>query len=204
MSIRNYFDGEGFMEIETPCLGKSTPEGARDFLVPSRVHEGSFYALPQSPQIYKQLLMVGGCERYFQIARCFRDEDLRADRQLEFTQVDVEMSFVDEEDIFAIAEGLLKKVWKDTLNIDVPTPFIRLPYDVCMNKYGSDKPDTRFEMFLQDFSMWAKNVDCSIFKSTLEANNHIKGIVVPNGANKYTRKELDRLTEFAKKYHAKG
>ena len=204
MSIRNYFDSLDFIEVETPVLGKSTPEGARDFLVPSRVHQGSFYALPQSPQMYKQLLMVSGFERYFQIVKCFRDEDLRADRQLEFTQVDVEMSFIDEEDIFELIEGLLKKVWKDTLNIDVPTPFARLPYDLCMNKYGSDKPDTRFEMFLQDFDEWAKTVDCGIFKSTIEANNRIKGIVVPNAAQKYTRKELDRLTEFAKKYHAKG
>lgn len=204
MSIRNYFDALDFIEVETPVLGKSTPEGARDFLVPSRVHQGSFYALPQSPQMYKQLLMVSGFERYFQIVKCFRDEDLRADRQLEFTQVDVEMSFIDEEDIFELIEGLLKKIWKDTLNIDIPTPFVRLPYDVCMNKYGSDKPDTRFEMYLQDFSGWAKDVECGIFKSTLEANNHIKGIVVPNATTHYTRKELDRLTEFAKKYHAKG
>lgn len=204
MSIRNYFDALDFVEVETPVLGKSTPEGARDFLVPSRVHQGSFYALPQSPQMYKQLLMVAGLERYFQIVKCFRDEDLRADRQLEFTQVDMEMSFVDENDIYELVEGLLKKVWKDTLNIDVTTPFPRLPYDICMNKYGSDKPDTRFEMYLQDFAGWAKNVDCGIFQSTIAANNYIKGIIVPNGASHYTRKELDRLTEFAKKYHAKG
>lgn len=204
MSIRNYFDSLDFIEVETPVLGKSTPEGARDFLVPSRVHQGSFYALPQSPQMYKQLLMVAGFERYFQIVKCFRDEDLRADRQLEFTQVDVEMSFIDEEDIYTLIEGLLKKVWKDTINMDIETPFIRLPYDVCMNKYGSDKPDTRFEMYLQDFDEWAKTVECGIFKSCIEANNRIKGIVVNNAADKYSRKELDRLTEFAKKYHAKG
>ena len=204
MSVRNYFDSLDFIEVETPVLGKSTPEGARDFLVPSRVHQGSFYALPQSPQMYKQLLMVSGFERYFQIVKCFRDEDLRADRQLEFTQIDVEMSFIDEEDIFEVIEGLLKKIWKDTLNMDIPTPFIRLPYDVCMNKYGSDKPDTRYELYLQEFSDWAKNVDFTIFKNNLENGGHVKGIVVPNASLKYTRKELDRLTEFAKKYHAKG
>ncbi len=204
MAIRNYFDNLDFIEIETPVLGKSTPEGARDFLVPSRVHQGSFYALPQSPQLYKQLLMVAGFERYFQIVKCFRDEDLRADRQLEFTQVDVEMSFIDEADIYSLIEGLIKKVWKDTINVDVETPFIRLPYDVCMNKYGSDKPDTRFEMFLTDFSNWAKKVDCGIFKSNFENNGVVKGIIVNDAATKYSRKEIDRLTEFAKKYHAKG
>ena len=204
MSIRNYFDSEGFMEIETPCLGKSTPEGARDFLVPSRVHQGSFYALPQSPQLYKQLLMVGGCEKYFQIARCFRDEDLRADRQLEFTQVDVEMSFVDEEDIFAVTEGLLKKVWKDTLNLDIETPFIRMNYDDAMNNYGSDKPDTRFELLLQNFSDWAKNIEFVVFKNQLENGGAVKGLVVKDAANKYSRKEIDRLTDVAKKYHASG
>lgn len=204
MSIRNYFDSLDFIEVETPVLGKSTPEGARDFLVPSRVHQGSFYALPQSPQMYKQLLMVAGFDRYFQIVKCFRDEDLRADRQLEFTQVDVEMSFIEEEDIYNLIEGLLKKVWKETINVDIETPFIRLPYDICMNKYGSDKPDTRFEMYLQDFDDWAKNVDCGIFKLAIEAKNRIKGIVVNGAAQHYSRKELDRLTEFAKKYHAKG
>ena len=204
MSVRNYFDALDFIEVETPVLGKSTPEGARDFLVPSRVHQGSFYALPQSPQMYKQLLMVSGFERYFQIVKCFRDEDLRAERQLEFTQIDVEMSFIDEEDVFEVIEGLLKKIWKDTLNIDIPTPFIRLPYEECMNKYGSDKPDTRFELYLQEFSNWAKTVDFTIFKNNLEAGGHVKGIVVPGAASKYSRKELDRLTEFAKKYHAKG
>ncbi len=204
MSIRNYFDSVGFMEIETPCLGKSTPEGARDFLVPSRVHEGSFYALPQSPQIYKQLLMVGGCEKYFQIARCFRDEDLRADRQLEFTQVDVEMSFVDEEDIFAICEGLLKKVWKDTLGQDIVTPFIRMNFDDAMNNYGSDKPDTRFDMLLQNFNDWASMIDFIVFKNQLENGGAVKGLVAKDAANKYSRKEIDRLTDMAKKYHASG
>ena len=204
MAIRNYFDNLDFIEVETPVLGKSTPEGARDFLVPSRVHQGSFYALPQSPQMYKQLLMVSGFERYFQIVKCFRDEDLRADRQLEFTQVDVEMSFIDEEDIYTLIEGLLKKVWKDTLGMDIKTPFIRLPYDICMNKYGSDKPDTRFEMFLTDFNDWAKKVNSSIFENNFETGGVVKGIIVKNAAVHYSRKELERLTEFAKKYHAKG
>ena len=151
------------MEIETPILGKSTPEGARDYLVPSRVHHGSFYALPQSPQMYKQLLMVAGFERYFQIVKCFRDEDLRADRQMEFTQIDVEMSFADEETIQRIIEDMLVAVFKETLNYDVKTPFIKMKYDDAMNLYGSDKPDTRFEMLLQDLSDWASKVD---FKSS--------------------------------------
>lgn len=204
MAIRNYFDNLDFIEIETPVLGKSTPEGARDFLVPSRVHQGSFYALPQSPQLYKQLLMVSGFERYFQIVKCFRDEDLRADRQLEFTQVDVEMSFIDEDDIYELIEGLIKKVWKDTINVDVKTPFVRMPYDICMNKYGSDKPDTRFEMYLTDFSVWASKVNCAIFENNFANNGIVKGIIVNNAATHYSRKEIDRLTEFAKKYHAKG
>ena len=152
ISIRNYFDKLGFVEIETPMLGKSTPEGARDFLVPSRVHEGSFYALPQSPQLYKQLLMVAGMDRYFQIVRCFRDEDLRADRQLEFTQVDLEMSFVDEQDVQDVTEGMLKQVWHDILGQEIKTPFIRMKWIDAMNYHGSDKPDTRFEMLLQDIT----------------------------------------------------
>ena len=204
ISVRNYFDQQGFVEIETPYLGKSTPEGARDFLVPSRVHQGSFYALPQSPQIYKQLLMVAGFDKYFQIAKCFRDEDLRADRQLEFTQVDVEMSFVDEEDIFAILEGLMKKVWKDTLNQDIQTPFIRMNYDDAMNNYGSDKPDTRFEMLLQNLTNWAKEVEFGVFQNQIANGGQVKAIVAKDAANKYSRKEIDRLTEMAKKYHASG
>ena len=204
ISIRNYFDNHGFIEIETPVLGKSTPEGARDFLVPSRVHNGSFYALPQSPQMYKQLLMVAGLEKYFQIVKCFRDEDLRADRQLEFTQVDVEMSFVEEEDIYQLVEELLVKIWKDVLGIDIATPFIRMSWDDCMNYYGSDKPDMRFEMLLQNLDTWAQDIDFVVFQNALNNQGHVKGIVVEGGASKYSRKEIDRLTELAKKYHAKG
>ena len=152
MATRNFFDAEGFVEIETPYLGKSTPEGARDFLVPSRLYAGSFYALPQSPQMYKQLLMVAGFEKYFQIVKCFRDEDLRADRQLEFTQIDVEMSFVDENEIYDITERLLKHIWKEVLDQDIQIPFMKMDYDVAMNRYGSDKPDTRFAMLLEDFT----------------------------------------------------
>ena len=204
IAVRNYFDELDFVEIETPFLGKSTPEGARDFLVPSRVHQGSYYALPQSPQMYKQLLMVAGFERYFQIAKCFRDEDLRADRQLEFTQIDVEMSFINEDDIQRVIEGLLKRVWKDVLNIDIPTPFIKMKYADAMNNYGSDKPDTRFEMLLQDISGWASTLDFVVFRNALEAKGAVKAIVAKNAANKYSRKEIDRLTEYAKKYHAHG
>ena len=204
IAIRNYFDSLNFIEIETPMLGKSTPEGARDFLVPSRVHQGSFYALPQSPQLYKQLLMVSGMDRYFQIVKCFRDEDLRADRQLEFTQVDMEMSFVEEKDIQDVVEGLLKKVWKDILNQDIVTPFIRMSWDDAMNYYGSDKPDTRFEMKLQNISNWAKTLDFTIFQDALNNGGAVKCIVVNGGASKYSRKEIDRLTLLAKKYHAKG
>lgn len=204
IAVRNYFDELDFVEIETPFLGKSTPEGARDFLVPSRVHQGSYYALPQSPQMYKQLLMVAGFERYFQIAKCFRDEDLRADRQLEFTQIDVEMSFINEDDIQRVIEGLLKRVWKDVLNIDIPTPFVKMKYADAMNNYGSDKPDTRFEMLLQDISGWASTLDFVVFRNALEAKGAVKAIVAKNAANKYSRKEIDRLTEYAKKYHAHG
>ncbi len=204
ISIRNYFDQLDFVEVETPMLGKSTPEGARDFLVPSRVHEGAFYALPQSPQLYKQLLMVAGMDRYFQIAKCFRDEDLRADRQLEFTQVDVEMSFVDEIDVQNVTEGLLKKVMKDILNKDIETPFIRMSWTDAMNNYGSDKPDTRFDMQLKNITEWANELDFTVFKDVITAGGVVKCIVVNNGASKYSRKEIDRLTLLAKKYHAKG
>ena len=204
IAIRNYFDSLDFIEVETPVFGKSTPEGARDFLVPSRVHHGSFYALPQSPQLYKQLLMVAGFERYFQIVKCFRDEDLRADRQLEFTQVDVEMSFVDEIDVQNVTEGLLKKVWKDVLDMDIVTPFKRMTWDDAMNYYGSDKPDTRFEMLLQDLSSWASKTECGFFKAAIEKGGKVKAIVVKNAAEKYSRKEIDRLTLLAKKFHASG
>ena len=204
IAVRNYFDELDFVEVETPFLGKSTPEGARDFLVPSRVHQGSYYALPQSPQMYKQLLMVAGFERYFQIAKCFRDEDLRADRQLEFTQIDVEMSFIDEATIQNVIEGLLKRVWKDVLNIEVKTPFEKMKYADAMNNYGSDKPDTRFGMLLQDISSWASTLDFVIFKNALENKGAVKAILVKDAANKYSRKEIDRLTEYAKKYHAHG
>ena len=204
MATRNFFDSEGFVEIETPYLGKSTPEGARDFLIPSRLYEGSFYALPQSPQMYKQLLMVAGFEKYFQIVKCFRDEDLRADRQLEFTQIDVEMSFVDENDIYDITERLLKHIWKEVLDQDIQTPFIKMDYDVALNQYGSDKPDTRFDMLLEDFTRWAKEIEFGVFQNQITLGNCVKGIIVKNGAEKYSRKEIDRLTELVKKYHANG
>ena len=185
MATRNFFDSEGFVEIETPYLGKSTPEGARDFLIPSRLYEGSFYALPQSPQMYKQLLMVAGFEKYFQIVKCFRDEDLRADRQLEFTQIDVEMSFVDENDIYDITERLLKHIWKEVLDQDIQTPFIKMDYDVALNQYGSDKPDTRFDMLLEDFTGWAKEIEFGVFQNQITLGNCVKGIIVKNGAEKY-------------------
>ena len=204
MALRNFLDKRDFIEIETPMLGKSTPEGARDFLVPSRIYHGQFYALPQSPQIYKQLLMVAGYERYFQIARCFRDEDLRADRQLEFTQLDLEMSFIDEEDIFEVGEQMLKNLWKEVLDYDVPTPFIRMEYDYAMNYYGSDKPDTRFEMLLNDITETVKPMEFTLFQNVITNGGNIKCIVAKDAANKYSRKEIDRLTLFAKKYHASG
>ena len=204
IALRNFLDKRDFIEIETPMLGKSTPEGARDFLVPSRIYHGQFYALPQSPQIYKQLLMVAGYERYFQIARCFRDEDLRADRQLEFTQLDLEMSFIDEEDIFEVGEQMLKNLWKEVLDYDVPTPFIRMEYDYAMNYYGSDKPDTRFEMLLNDITETVKPMEFTLFQNVIANGGNIKCIVAKDAANKYSRKEIDRLTLFAKKYHASG
>lgn len=204
MAIRKFLDEINFVEVETPFLGKSTPEGARDFLVPSRIYQGSFYALPQSPQLYKQLLMVAGFDRYFQIARCFRDEDLRADRQLEFTQVDVEMSFIDEDDILKVGEEMLKSVWKDVLGIEIKTPFLRMEYDDAMNLYGSDKPDTRYEMLLNEITDIAKDIEFTVFKNVIENGGHVKAIVAKNAANKYSRKEIDRLTQIAKKYHASG
>lgn len=203
-AVRNYLDDNGFIDLETPILTKSTPEGARDYLVPSRVNNGKFYALPQSPQIFKQLLMVAGFERYYQIAKCFRDEDLRADRQPEFTQIDIEMSFADEEDIFRISEGMFKKILKDVKNIDLKTPFERIKYDDAMSKYGTDKPDTRFEMFLNDITNIFNNTNFIVFKNVIEENGIINSIVVRNSASKYSRKNIDELTLFVKKYGAKG
>ena len=200
---RNYLSDLGFLELETPILCKSTPEGARDYLVPSRVFKGKFFALPQSPQIYKQLLMIGGMEKYFQIARCFRDEDLRADRQPEFTQIDIEMSFAEEEDIWGVVEGLMGTIFKETKNIELEK-FPRITYKECMKRFGSDKPDTRFEMELNDVTKIFNNTEFTIFKNILEDNGIINAIVVKNAADKYSRKDLDKLTEFVKVYGAKA
>lgn len=201
---RDYFDENGFIEIETPMLIKSTPEGARDFLVPSRIHKGSFYALPQSPQMYKQLCMVAGFDRYMQIARCFRDEDLRADRQPEFTQIDLEMSFVDMEDVIAIGEGYIKRVFKEVLDVDIPTPFPRYKYDEVMEKYGSDKPDTRFDMELFDLSDIVKDCGFGVFKNALEGGGTVRAFTAKNAVKTYSRKEIDKLTEQARGSGAKG
>lgn len=203
-SVRNYFDSLGFVDVETPVFGKSTPEGARDYLVPSRVHPGKFYALPQSPQLYKQLLMVAGFDKYYQIAKCFRDEDLRADRQMEFTQIDVEMSFVDEEDIYKVIEGLLSKVLNDVKGVEVKTPFIRVPYEEALDRFGCDKPDMRFEMELVNITDLVKDVDFAVFKNAITNKGLVKGLNAKGAANKYSRKEIDRLTEAIKKYKAKG
>ena len=203
-SIRQYLDNNGFFDIETPVLTKSTPEGARDYLVPSRVHEGEFYALPQSPQLFKQLLMISGFDKYYQIVKCFRDEDLRADRQPEFTQVDIEMSFVDQEDIIAMGEDMLRKVVKDVKGIDVSGPFPRMTYAEAMDRFGSDKPDTRFGMELINVSQLGKEMNFKVFKDTVENNGEIKAIVAKDAADKYTRKDMDALTEFVNIYGAKG
>ncbi len=203
-SVRNYFDSLGFVDVETPVFGKSTPEGARDYLVPSRVHPGKFYALPQSPQLYKQLLMVAGFDKYYQIAKCFRDEDLRADRQMEFTQIDVEMSFVDEEDIYKVIEGLLSKVLKDVKGVEVKTPFIRVPYEEALDRFGCDKPDMRFEMELVNITDLVKDVDFAVFQNAIANKGLVKGLNAKGAASKYSRKEIDRLTEAVKKYKAKG
>ncbi|EHQ78033.1 aspartate--tRNA ligase [Staphylococcus epidermidis] len=203
-SIRQYLDNNGFFDIETPVLTKSTPEGARDYLVPSRVHEGEFYALPQSPQLFKQLLMISGFDKYYQIVKCFRDEDLRADRQPEFTQVDIEMSFVDQEDIIAMGEDMLRKVVKDVKGIDVSGPFPRMTYAEAMDRFGSDKPDTRFGMELINVSQLCKEMNFKVFKDTVDNNGEIKAIVAKDAANKYTRKDMDALTEFVNIYGAKG
>ena len=203
-TARDYFAENGFIEIETPMMIKSTPEGARDYLVPSRIHNGKFYALPQSPQIYKQLLMLSGFDRYIQLARCFRDEDLRADRQPEFTQIDMELSFVDVEDILEVNEGLFKRLFKDVLGKDLPTPFERMTYADAMNNYGSDKPDIRFDMKIQDISDVVKNCGFGVFTSAIENGGSVRAIVAKNAASVYTRKEIDKLTEFAKGIGAKG
>ena len=204
LAVRNFLDSERFIEVETPVLCKSTPEGARDYLVPSRVNKGKFYALPQSPQIFKQLLMVGGIERYFQIAKCFRDEDLRADRQPEFTQIDIEMSFVDEDNVMDLAEKLVAYVFKEIKGINIKLPLMKMKYDDAINKYGSDKPDLRFEMEIQDISDIFKNTDISFFKENLDNNGVINAIVAKNVADKYSRKEIDKLTDYVKTYKAKG
>lgn len=201
--VRNYLAKYGFTEVETPILCRSTPEGARDYLVPSRISKGQFYALPQSPQLYKQLLMVGGMDRYFQIARCFRDEDLRADRQPEFSQIDIEMSFVDEEDIWSMTEGLMKEIFKDIKGIDLPE-FKRIPYDTCMEKYGSDKPDLRFDMPLYNVSEVFANTEFKVFENCLNEGGIIQAMNVKNGADKFSRKQLDKLQDYVKVYCAKA
>ena len=201
--VRNYLAKYGFTEVETPILCRSTPEGARDYLVPSRISKGEFYALPQSPQLYKQLLMVGGMDRYFQIARCFRDEDLRADRQPEFSQIDIEMSFVDEEDIWSMTEGLMKEIFKDIKGIELPE-FKRIPYDTCMERYGSDKPDLRFDMPLYNVSEVFANTEFKVFENCLNEGGIIKAMNVKNGADKFSRKQLDKLQDYVKVYGAKA
>lgn len=201
--VRNYLAKYGFTEVETPILCRSTPEGARDYLVPSRISKGQFYALPQSPQLYKQLLMVGGMDRYFQIARCFRDEDLRADRQPEFSQIDIEMSFVDEEDIWSMTEGLMKEIFKDIKGIELPE-FKRIPYDTCMEKYGSDKPDLRFDMPLYNVSEVFSNTEFKVFENCLNEGGIIQAMNVKNGADKFSRKQLDKLQDYVKVYGAKA
>lgn len=203
-TARDYFDSCGFTEVETPMLIKSTPEGARDYIVPSRVYPGSFYALPQSPQLFKQLLMVGGTDRYMQIVKCFRDEDLRADRQPEFTQIDLEMSFVDMDDVIEIQEGFLKKVFKDLMNIDIKTPFPRLTWDEAMERYGSDKPDTRFGFELKKLNDLVSSCDFKVFTDALAAGGDVRGICIDGGSEKFSRKDIDKLTDLTKSYGAKG
>ena len=204
MAAREYYYSKGFIEIETPMMIKSTPEGARDYLVPSRIHNGKFYALPQSPQIYKQLLMIAGMDKYIQLARCFRDEDLRADRQPEFTQIDLEMSFVDVDDILEMTEGFVSYLFKKVLNIDIPVPLTRLTYREAMDKYGSDKPDTRFGMEIQNISDTVKDCEFVVFKSAIENGGSVRAIVAKDSAKTLTRKEIDKLTEQVKGIGAKG
>ena len=201
---REYFYDNDFIEIETPMMIKSTPEGARDYVVPSRIHNGKFYALPQSPQIYKQLTMIAGFDRYIQLARCFRDEDLRADRQPEFTQIDLEMSFVDCDDIMDMAEGFISRLMKETIDVEIQSPLPRMTFAEAMNSYGSDKPDTRFGMLIQDLNEWAGKTDFAVFKNTVEDGGSVKAIVARDCASIYTRKKIDKLTEHAKGIGAKG
>ncbi len=203
-SARDYFEENGFIEIETPMMIKSTPEGARDYIIPSRIHGGKFYALPQSPQIYKQLLMISGFDRYIQLARCFRDEDLRADRQPEFTQIDLEMSFVDVEDILEMGEGFVKRLFKDVLDVDIPTPLPRLTYKEAMERYGSDKPDTRFGMEITDLSDLVKDSGFGVFASAIADGGSVRAICAKNAAETLTRKEIDKLTEYVRGIGAKG
>ncbi len=202
--MHRYFEEQGFLEVETPILMKSTPEGARDFLVPSRINKGKFYALPQSPQIFKQILMVSGFDKYIQIVKCFRDEDLRSDRQPEFTQIDMEMSFIDAEDILTVTEGFFAKVWKEILNIDLQVPFKRMCYEEAMGRFGSDKPDLRFGMEIVNINEIVKHSEFKVFADTLAMNNGNIALINAKGAGSYSRKQLDNLTEFAKKYGAKG
>ena len=201
---RDYFDENGFTEIETPILVKSTPEGARDYLVPSRVNPGHFFALPQSPQLFKQLLMVSGCDRYIQIAKCFRDEDLRADRQPEFTQIDMEMSFVDVDDVIAIQEGFLQRVFKDIMGVDIELPLMRLPYDEAMERFGSDKPDLRFGFELKKLNDVVAGTEFKVFADALAFGRDVRGICIDGGSPKFSRKDIDKLTDQAKHYGAKG
>ncbi len=203
-AFRDFFDESGFLEVETPFLNKPTPEGARDYLVPSRVNPGKFYALPQSPQLFKQMLMVSGVDKYYQIVKCFRDEDLRADRQPEFTQVDVEMSFVEEEDVISVNEGLMKKLFKEILDIDIQTPFQRMPYKEAMERYGSDKPDLRFGFELKALNDVVKDCGFGVFADTVAAGNDVRAINIKTGADKYSKKGMKNLEKFAKTYGAKG
>ncbi|MFC4388398.1 aspartate--tRNA ligase [Gracilibacillus marinus] len=203
-SIREFLNEEAFLEMETPMLTKSTPEGARDYLVPSRVHEGYFYALPQSPQLFKQLLMVAGFEKYYQFARCFRDEDLRADRQPEFTQIDIETSFMSMDDIMTMTERMMSKVMKEVKGMEIQTPFRRMPFDEAMERYGSDKPDVRFEMELTSLTELAKNSSFKVFRQAVEDGGKVSGLNLKAKADNYSRKDLDNMTDFAKIYGAKG
>lgn len=202
--VRDYFDENGFTEVETPMLIKSTPEGARDYIVPSRVYPGSFYALPQSPQLFKQLLMVGGTDRYMQIVKCFRDEDLRADRQPEFTQIDLEMSFVDTDDVISMQEGLLKKLFKELMNVEIETPLPRITWDEAMERYGSDKPDTRFGFELKKLNDQVRNCEFKVFTDVLASGGDVRGICIDGGSQHFSRKDIDKLTDAVKSYGAKG